>query len=41
MEEMGALLAKPMKPGEKIPPGSHEALLVAIDSDADLFVFKG
>ncbi len=41
MEEMGALLAKPIKPGEEVPPGSHEALLVAIDSDADLFVFKG
>ncbi len=41
MEEMGALVAKPMKPGESAPQGSHEAVIIALDPDADLFVFKG
>ncbi len=41
MEEMGALVAKPMKPGEQAPEGSHEAVIIALDPDADLFVFKG
>lgn len=40
MEEMGALIAKPMKPGEAPPSGAHEAVLIALDPDADLFVFK-
>ncbi|MEZ4226047.1 MAG: hypothetical protein R3B13_34185 [Polyangiaceae bacterium] len=41
MEEMGALVARPLKSGEAPPAGAHEAVLVALDPEADLFVFKG
>lgn len=37
----GAFLAWPLKPREKPPPNAHEALFIAVDPEADLFVFKG
>ncbi len=37
----GAFLAWPLKAGESPPPNAHEALFVALDPEADLFVFKG
>jgi len=37
----GAFLAWPLKPKEVPPPNAHEALFVATDPDADLFIFKG
>lgn len=36
----GAFLAWPLKPGEAAPSNAHEALFVALDPAADLFVFK-
>ena len=36
----GAFLAWPLKPGETAPSGAHDALFVALDPEADLFVFK-
>ncbi len=36
----GAFLAWPLKKGEPAPENAHEALFVALDPDADLFVFK-
>ena len=36
----GAFLAWPLKPGEAAPGNAHEALFVALDPNADLFVFK-
>lgn len=36
----GAFLAWPLKPGEKAPENAHDALFVALDPEADLFVFK-
>jgi len=36
----GAFLAWPLKKGEAAPSNAHEALFVALDPDADLFVFK-
>jgi len=36
----GAFLAWPLKPGEAAPGNAHEALFVALDPEADLFVFK-
>lgn len=36
----GAFLAWPLKPGEPVPSNAHEALFVAVDPEADLFVFK-
>lgn len=36
----GAFLAWPLKPGEAAPSNAHEALFVAVDPEADLFVFK-
>jgi hypothetical protein len=36
----GAFLAWPLKPGEPAPSNAHEALFVALDPEADLFVFK-
>lgn len=37
----GAFLAWPLKPKEVPPPNAHEALFIATDPDADLFIFKG
>jgi hypothetical protein len=37
----GAFLAWPLKAGEAAPPSAHEALFVALDPEADLFIFKG
>lgn len=37
----GAFLAWPLKPKEAPPPNAHEALFIATDPDADLFIFKG
>jgi hypothetical protein len=36
----GAFLAWPLKPGESAPSGAHDALFVALDPEADMFVFK-
>lgn len=36
----GAFLAWPLKKGEAAPSNAHEALFVALDPEADLFVFK-
>ncbi|MCK6536959.1 MAG: hypothetical protein L6Q84_28655 [Polyangiaceae bacterium] len=36
----GAFLAWPLKAGEAAPQNAHEALFVALDPEADLFVFK-
>lgn len=36
----GAFLAWPLKKGEPAPSNAHEALFVALDPEADLFVFK-
>ncbi|MBI3204230.1 MAG: hypothetical protein IT377_24475 [Polyangiaceae bacterium] len=36
----GAFLAWPLKTGEAAPSNAHEALFVALDPEADLFVFK-
>lgn len=36
----GAFLAWPLKTGESAPSNAHEALFVALDPEADLFVFK-
>lgn len=38
-EHDGALVAVPIAEGQTAPPGSHEALLVAVDPSVDLFVF--
>lgn len=37
----GAFLAWPLKPKESAPPNAHEALFIATDPEADLFIFKG
>jgi hypothetical protein len=37
----GAFLAWPLKAGESAPASAHEALFVALDPEADLFIFKG
>jgi hypothetical protein len=37
----GAFLAWPLKPEESPPPNAHEALFIAVDPKADLFIFKG
>jgi len=37
----GAFLAWPLKPNQPTPPNAHEALFIATDPDADLFIFKG
>ncbi len=37
----GAFLAWPLKPKEVPPQNAHEALFIAVDPDADLFIFKG
>lgn len=37
----GAFLAWPLKPKEVPPPNAHEALFIAMDPEADLFIFKG
>ncbi len=37
----GAFLAWPLKPDEAPPSNAHEALFIATDPNADLFIFKG
>lgn len=37
----GAFLAWPLKPEESAPSNAHEALFIAVDPKADLFIFKG
>ena len=37
----GAFLAWPLKAGESAPESAHEALFIALDPEADLFIFKG